>query len=384
MKRYTLLGIGLSVLLILAGCGSKQSATNATATTTKSTAKTVSFVKQAHAQGTYVWFEVNGVAKDAVVSGIKVLHNGKMQAYQIFDNNVTLGKLSKMSDAAVIKLAKQQDKKYATTGAQSEVQNWLKGNDSQIGQEADFDDDVKEAASGRAEVCYSFKSVGTADSDSEFPSSYTITALNIYKNPDTSSEDRSTVHLYEFAPEGTADTEGGPDGNDMNYGKALLKNISAAKYKSPVARSIKVKNATDASGNKITKQQVTYQSIDYFDGSVLEDNAYKLASQNKTEFLNMVSTSANLSNAQNDADTSLIKKWSPKLVPQYEKLIKPNYDKLMKNVYGYHYWNRDITLSSTISQQIYKHRYIRYYLSDHSTYLVTKAQTSSQKAVLAK
>lgn len=130
MKRHTLLGIGLSVLLILAGCGSKQSATNATATTTKSTAKTVSFVKQAHAQGTYVWFEVNGVAKDAVVSGIKVLHNGKMQAYQIFDNNVTLGKLSKMSDAAVIKLAKQQDKKYATTGAQSEVQNWLKGNDS--------------------------------------------------------------------------------------------------------------------------------------------------------------------------------------------------------------------------------------------------------------
>lgn len=208
--------------------------------------------------------------------------------------------------------------------------------------------------------------------------------MNIYKNPDTSSEDRSTVHLYEFAPEGTADTEGGPDGNDMNYGKALLKNISAAKYKSPVARSIKVKNTTDASGNKITKQQVTYQSIDFFDGSVLEDNAYKLASQNKTEFLNMVSTSANLSNAQNDADTSLIKKWSPKLVPQYEKLIKPNYDKLMKNVYGYHYWNRDITLSSTISQQIYKHRYIGYYLSDHSTYLVTKAQTSSQKAVLAK
>lgn len=380
MKKYSLLGIGLSVLLILAGCGSKQSASNAT-TTTKATTKTVSFVKQAHAQGTYVWFEVNGVAKDAEVSSVKVLQDGKMTSYQIFDNSVTLGKLSKMSDASVIKLAKQQDKKYATTGAKSEVQAYINGENRQVGQESDFDDDAKEAASGKAEVYYSYKSVGTTDSEPEFPSSYTLTALSIYKNDDTDDENRSKVSLYEFAPESTT-----TDTNeiDLNYGKALLKNISASKYQTPVARSIKVNNTTDASGNKITNQRITYQSIDFFDGSALAGNAYKLASQNKTEFLNMISTTINLSNAQGDVNSSLIKKLNSELVPQYEKLIKPNYTKLMKNVYGYHYWNRDITLSSTISQQIYKRRYIGYFLSDHSTYLVTKAQTDSQKAVLAK
>lgn len=43
---------------------------------------------------------------------IVVLKNGKARTYRIYDDDTTLGKVSKISNSEAIRYAKQQDKKY--------------------------------------------------------------------------------------------------------------------------------------------------------------------------------------------------------------------------------------------------------------------------------
>ena len=127
-KKWTLAIIGAIAVLALAlgGCSSS----NGTKPTVNRT-KTISLAKELRSKGTYMWYMTYGAsqAKDSSVSAIDVLTNGKMRVYQIYDTDVTLGKLSKLSDAAAISLAKKQDKKYGTTGAQEQVQTWLDNKD---------------------------------------------------------------------------------------------------------------------------------------------------------------------------------------------------------------------------------------------------------------
>ncbi|WP_278844657.1 hypothetical protein [Limosilactobacillus vaginalis] len=56
-------------------------------------------------KGTHVWFFTDdGKAKDSTIDYIMVTKNGKLTVYQIFSDNITWGKVSKMSNAQVIKL----------------------------------------------------------------------------------------------------------------------------------------------------------------------------------------------------------------------------------------------------------------------------------------
>lgn len=112
--------------------------------------KTISLSQQVKQPGSHVWYDVKGTAsKDAVIKTIFVVGSGKLTAYQIQDNDVTLGRISKLSKRQTIKLAKEQDKKYFDISA-TEVQNWL-DDKNQVGQQDDFfgDDDVIRFLKGR-------------------------------------------------------------------------------------------------------------------------------------------------------------------------------------------------------------------------------------------
>ncbi|WP_276754688.1 hypothetical protein [Limosilactobacillus ingluviei] len=53
--------------------------------------------------------------------------------------------------------------------------------------------------------------------------------------------------------------------------------------------------------------------------------------------------------------------------------------KLTKGIFGYHRWDKDVTITGTLSQQIYNQRFIGYYGGEGE--VLTKAQTKHQKAV---
>ena len=52
--------------------------------------------------------------EDAIVYDVVYLSNGKLTSYTLFnkDYKITLGKVSKMSDAQILSLAKKEDRKF--------------------------------------------------------------------------------------------------------------------------------------------------------------------------------------------------------------------------------------------------------------------------------
>lgn len=397
-KQYRwLTAAALTTVVLLAGCGSKSSS-DTNATPTKNTSKTVSFVKEAKSQGTYVWLEANdaSVNKDSPITAIDTLVNGKLRSYQIFDNNIRLGKLSKMSDAATIKLAKAQDKKYATTGAEAEVRSWLKSkqNDedySAVGKENDFDENAQKAAAGISDIYFTYAQ--------DYGSLYGIQQIKKvdqfypeYSQEKNNSQDVSPSDLAIDSVKG-----GYNDNSDLNYGKAILKSIKKTAYRAPKAQTVKVKNITDASGNKIIQQNISYKHIDFFaDGDVVAKNFYELTKTNQDKFKELVELK-DIESEWEDAKASIKDDPESNANPGqyvtavkarktlYDALIKPNYSRLVKGVYGYHAWTGDTSLYGIVNQQIYKERYIGYKGGpDGATFLITKAQTKDQKAVLSK
>lgn len=407
MKKHNqwLAAIALTAAVLLAGCGAK-STSDSNATPSKNTSKTISFVKEAKSQGTYVWLELNDVAinKDSVVTAIDTLVNGKLRTYQIFDNDITLGKVSKMSDAATIKLAKAQDKKYATTGAESEIRSWLKteaednGDDFvQVGQERDFDDDARDVAVGNSNIYFDYVD-RTSPSGRANLYGMTEQVDKIGQFYPAYLQDKNNDQDVSLRDLSIASVKGGEtNGVDLNYGKALLNSIKKTPYQAPKAQTIKVENFTDASGNKLVRQDVTVKHIDFFAKSdVVSKNFYELTKTNPDKFKELVELrgveadwESAKSSVEDDPDSDANPNQYVTAVNArktlYNALIKPNYSALVKGVYGYHQWEATNMLSDIVSQQIYKERYIGYKGgSGVVTNLVTKAQTKDQKAVFAK
>lgn len=343
----------LSLTLVLAGCSSNGGVGGITAP------KKVSFVKQATSNsGTHVWVDAHSiegsVSKDDIITAIYVLSNGKMTKYNIFDNDVTLGKLSKLNDDQTIKLAKEQDKKYATTGAIAEIKSGLKGN-GQVGQESDFDDDVWYIAVGYFKVY--------AQDDEKAEQNYNkITSPNGNYDID--------VPILSLTPK--------PINEDHSYGKAMIKHIKNTPYQAPKPQKIKVENVTDNSGNKIIGQQISYKGTEMFDKDPAEQNLYHYALKNQKDFLRSIKLSKKLGNYDPSQDEAIAEAES-----LYAKLFKGQQYNLTKNVYGYHSYNASLELrSSFVNQKIYKARYIGY--PTYRGHLITKAQNKTQKVEFSK
>lgn len=112
-RKKLYFGVGIIIILLLCVFIGRRMKQNGGSITVP---KTVSFAQELKKkQGTRVWFYTDygeGKGKNATVDYIYVISNGKMTQYQLFDDNITLGKLSKMSNSELISLGKKQDRKY--------------------------------------------------------------------------------------------------------------------------------------------------------------------------------------------------------------------------------------------------------------------------------
>lgn len=391
--------IALVIILFLDGCASQNNGFATKKNFKQITSNKVSFVNQVKSPATHVWVQAKGdsVSKDSIVSTIYVLKNRKLQAYQIFDNNITLGKLSSMSDSKAIELAKKQDKKYTMNGAIKEINNYLKQKDGQIGQETDFDDNTKTIASGGLNIYYTFQEDDTNKYQQQ-------TVKNIYK---TSAEAQRAAE-DEGLSNGSSDLLSLSDNAlkkdqkvDTNFGRAIIKHIENTKYQPPMAQKLKVKNTTDDTGNKIVSQTVTYTAVDMFDSKQAETTLYNYVMKHKVDFIKLLTLASSYGYGMNSKDISgymvfgsdgwnpselsayksQITQFSAEGNDLYDQLLNDKYNDLTKGVYGYHKWSKAMTISDSISQKIYKARYVGYVTT--KGYLLTKTQNSKQKATIS-
>ncbi|ALB29849.1 hypothetical protein [Companilactobacillus heilongjiangensis] len=336
------------------------------------------------------------------------MKNGKTQAFQIFDGNVTLGKLSSMSDSDTIKLAKSQDKKYSTTGAIQEIKNYQKGKPS-VGQEADFNKGAQAVADGDISIYYLS---GPKKDSGETIDRRQDKIINIYPTYDEAEDKENPqdgtsaqgANLNRLAMQPTKND--GEEGTDSGFGKAIIKHIENSTYREPKSQDISVKNYTDNSGNKIVNQKIKYTAIDLFNSNKATDNTYKIAKENKADTFKLLSYASTgdyggklseidseavygIGNDNDDADfakyKSEIKQMDSEGYAIYQKLFGNSYSEITKGVYGNYEWDKDLAIGDPTSQKIYKSRYIGYTItSDGGSHILTKAQNDKQKAVLAK
>ena len=101
-KWYWIGGIIVVLLVVLFAGHIKK---NGGLTTPKEISKEISFGKTG---GERIWYGTeNGKGKDALIDYVYVTKGEKTIQYQIFDNDITLGKVSKMSNSDVISMAKK-------------------------------------------------------------------------------------------------------------------------------------------------------------------------------------------------------------------------------------------------------------------------------------
>lgn len=368
----------------------------------------VSFESQLKDGGKHIWLQVDningqgsGIAKNSIVRTVFSIENNKLRAYQIFDKNITLGELSKMSDSEVLNLAKKQDEKYATTGAIEEIKHiqadkkGYAGSDKKgyVGLEEDFENDE---ILGDIRIYYKTKRVGERDEVVSF-SKDEIKRTNVEPNFNTGS-----TNLHMLKPR-TYDSKIYKSNYDTtSFGNAVIKEIQNTKYQSPELQKIKINSITDASGNKVTQQAFSYTAIDMFNGDKAKDNLYNYMKKNEKDFLKLLTLAISSEYSYKDINwedngfidspdnteerrekyTQSVKKAQAEGEKLYNKLIKGKFSIFAKGTYGYNEWQKKVTLIDPMSQEIYKEKYIGYLMYNSGSYLVTRAQNSEQKAVL--
>lgn len=340
--------------------------------------KNVSFTKM---NGTRVWLSTEkGKGKNAIVDYIDITKNGKFIQYQIFDNNITLGKVSKMSNSQLIKLGKEQDKKYFDESI-NEVRALRDGKD-QIGLQNDLMDDkaLKNDLNYGAAIFYTSSNNGgditqiispaqynpqsdyKFESESDFVDNYDDRAQFLNEPGHNISDDINPIlreHRYSF----------------------LIKNMKNVQYLAPKWQKIKMQNTTDNSGNKVISQKVTYNSIDEFnDAGTIDNNVMKLSFNQRQK----IRDSYNKSVDDIDKNVEVSHEEYQKILKNLENIFDNSYyETITKDIFKPHTFKDDMILSNTTSQIIYNHKYIGYQIGDDN-YLLTKAQNNKQKAVFPK
>lgn len=367
----------------------------------------VSFESQLKDGGKHIWLQVNningqgsGIAKNSIVRTVFSIENNKLRAYQIFDKNITLGELSKMSDSEVLNLAKKQDEKYATTGAIEEIKHRQSGKDGYVGLENDFNDDV---ILGNVPIYYETKRIENREPVS-LEQEYE--AVRISKDKIENNRDNDfgahRKYLTNLKPK-IYDSKTYKYTNDTtSFGNAVIKEIQNTKYQSPKLQEIKINSITDDSGNKVTQQDFSYTAIDMFNGDKAKVNLYNYMKKNEKEFLRLLTLSISSEYSYKDINwwdngfidssdnteerrekyTQSVKQAQAEGEKLYNKLIKGKFSIFAKGTYGYNEWQKKVTLVAPMSQEIYKEKYIGYEMYNSGSFLVTRAQNSEQKAVL--
>ncbi|WOY89977.1 zinc-ribbon domain-containing protein [Ligilactobacillus murinus] len=364
----------------------------------------VSFESQLKDGGKHIWLQVNningqgsGIAKNSIVRTVFSIENNKLRAYQIFDKNITLGELSKMSDSEVLNLAKKQDEKYATTGAIEEIKHRQSGKDGYVGLENDFNSDV---ILGYVPIYYVDKNV---QGDNDIIKKEVV---KILKNKDKNHvyDSSGSISLTDLKPETYNYKINKFTFDKTPFGNAVIKEIQNTKYQSPKLQKIQINSITDNSGNKVTQQDFSYTAIDMFNADQAQVNLYNYIKKHEQDFLRLLTLAKSLgysekdieqlyaeldANSKDEEDIEKDKKYVQSVKQAqaegeklYNKLIKGKFSIFAKGTYGYNEWQKKVTLVAPMSQEIYKEKYIGYEMYNSGSFLVTRAQNSEQKAVL--
>lgn len=382
-RRYTIIGIVVIVILLVLGIGHHVSKTGGLFAP-----KTVSL----KSSGERVWLVTDdGLKKDGIIDYIDVVKNGKFIEYQVFDDNITLGKVSKMSNSELISLGKKQDRKYFDESA-NEVRA-LRDGKPQIGLQNDLtsNKDLKNDLNDGAWL------VATGHGGENAPTYTKMISLDQYDDAAHrvgQSQLKSGIALHN-GPVVVKLTEGDildrvnpGDSESAAYNRkmasikkmrdevrdarynTLIENMKGVKYLAPKWQTLQFKNTTDDSGNKITSQRVKYKSIDEFnDADVMDQNVNNLSDSQKSKVLKAI-TSVVGRNGDVDAIRSAFDKSYYKVVTK--DIFKPNT------------FSDYIDLYNPIHQKIYDSTYIGYETDVDGVYMVTKAQNDSQRAIFAK
>lgn len=376
----------LLVALILSGCSATQKGE-----TTKVTDKKISFVKQTKDQGKHIWFRTysDDIAKNSMVNSIYILNKGKVTEYRIVYPH-TLGEISKMNDSDIIKLAKKEDKEYFDVSA-DEVKNFVNDvKNPRIGIQTDFweNEYVQDVLEGYGSI-YDVKDlkkdgleVNSTNIKLIEPKEYD--KFDHYDSYDTKGSTHVSGHINFdslFAPLSKDDNPYHDEMNKKMLGTALIKNIKTTRYQTPNAQNMtNYKEETDNSGNKILTQSIAYQTVNLFDGHVFDQQAYETYKDNKdmNDYLELMGRSNDLNEQEKVKEKNLAK----------QLFTDQNLQKTTKKIFGYHKEKKELTMVTSVSQEIYKANYIGYALrSDRNRldgYLLTKSQVKGQKAVFSK
>lgn len=336
------------------------------------TPKEISFGKTG---GERIWYTTHsGKGKDSIIDSVDVTKGNKMIEYQIFDDDVTLGKLSKMSNREVINMAKKQDRKYFDESI-NEVKA-LRDHKDQIGLNDDLmsDDDLKGDLNWGP---YLYFLVSDRDSDNHKWSDPEWITSEQYNNNNSS---KMRQKWTEGQMPNSLIQSNGENGYDRidNLVKqmrndrfnALIVNMKSVKYLSPKWQKITITSNTDDTGNKVVSEKIKYKYIDEFNyAGTVNQNAQKLSESKKQEILDIVGGN------QRDTDSQL---------NACKKAFDSSYyHQITKNVFKPHAVSSDFTIYTPTSQTIYDSRFIGYSFGNGSYYL-TKAQNDNQKAVFSK
>ncbi|MGI1802420.1 zinc-ribbon domain-containing protein [Limosilactobacillus reuteri] len=329
--------------------------------------------------GTRVWLSTEGgKGKDAIVDYIDVTKNGKFIQYQIFDDNITLGKASKMSNSQLIKLGKEQDKKYFDESI-NEVKAYRDGK-GQIGLQNDLtqDHDLKQELKLGEEVFYSYNGNVSHMKDIKFISESEYNRL----------KDKENKGIYvglNYPTNLLPDNSDNAKFEKRQY-NALIKNMQKVKYLAPEWQKVKVKNSTDDSGNKITSQKISYDSIDEFnDSGTFNKNVMNLSTSQKERLANLIALSTEEFSVGKFKESESVSNMKQHHIVKLANNVLDDsyYEVITKDFFKPNRFKDDMTLSDPTSQTIYNSRYIGYQIGDDN-YLLTKAQNNKQNAVFPK
>ncbi|WP_295745529.1 hypothetical protein [uncultured Limosilactobacillus sp.] len=349
----------------------------------------VSFVKQANGAGTHVWFMSTGQSKNSDVYYIIVLKNGKARTYRTYDNDTTLGKVSKMSDHEAIAYAKKQDKKYFDASAK-EVNLAIHGDHD--GFNADIEDGLSMPRYSLLERDNKLAGLGIKTGRQNSDNQDYIVTFN--KDGHLTSSEKGTTQLN---PELRVEHAAFPENLDLQNNDQTLKkklyaglkqNVENASYKAPEPMKVRTKTKTDDSGNEIVNQKVTIQYTDNFDSSLVQDNFLALAKKDPSMMKQLYGWQKTFEDLHDDMGPNYNERYD-RAQSDYNnginKIMSKKFCKeLTDGVFGNYQEEYTLNLENPADFDIYDSHFIGYFRGSKNGYLVTKAQTKKQTAVFAR
>lgn len=379
MKRTQLwMALGMMGLLVgLSACSpSKETAPKPSAPKVN-TAKTVNFAKPA--TGTTVWFQTAGKTADPAkptegdqVTAIFVAENGKTTAYRVQDADVTVAQVAKMSPKAAAKFAKAQDKAYFAA-AENAVSASVAGQPAGGNQQADLaaNASMQKLLDGGNDLYFTFTFDNeVANSNPARLTNMAVVAPASYYKFKSGATDNHLFHtsgkvelqtLYQYA---ATDGKTGPQVARQTIGEGLLATVKKAKYKAPTAQAMKV----------TAKNGVRYQRVANFNAGEFETALYAAVKDDPV-------TVAMLTDYKNDGFITRDK--AAMAANTKSVLAASRMATATKGVVGNFTVPTTLKLAQPLEQEVGAKRSIGYSL-DGGGFLLTVAQTKTQRAVLPK